>query len=50
MTPKSMLNFGKFLTDYEGNIIDFDVSFVIVGCMKDVPFMKTNALTAECRL
>ena len=44
-----MLNFGIILTDYEGNIFDFDVSFVKVGCMKTVPFMKLNALTAEWR-
>ena len=49
MTPKSMLNFGIILTDYEGNIIDFDVSFVKVDCMKHVTFMKINALIAEPR-
>jgi hypothetical protein len=41
-----MLNFGKILTDYEVNIMDFDVSFVMVGCMKDIPFKKKNASTA----
>jgi len=49
MTPKSMLNFGIILSDYEGNIIDIDVSFVKVGCMRHCPFMKINALSSECR-
>jgi len=46
----SVLNFGIIITDYEVNIIDFEVSFFKVGCMKNVPFMKTNTLTAEWRL
>jgi hypothetical protein len=46
----SMLNYGVIITDNEGNVFDFDFSFVKVGCMKNVPFIKTNALTSECRL
>jgi len=46
----SMLNFGIIITDYEGNIIDFDVSFVKDRFMKTVPFMRTNAAFVECRL
>jgi hypothetical protein len=46
----SILNFGIIITDYEGNIIDLDVSFVKFGLMKNFPIMKTNALIAECRL
>ena len=46
----SMLNFERTVTDNEGNVIDFDFSFVKVRCMKNFPFMKTNALTAEWRL
>jgi hypothetical protein len=32
-----MLNFGIIITDYEGNIIDFDVPFAKVGFMKMFP-------------
>jgi len=45
-----MLNFGIIITDYERNITGFDISFVIVGFMEKVPFMKTNAVIVECRL
>jgi len=45
-----MLNFGIIITDNGGIIIDFGISFVNVGSMKKVPFMKTNALIVECRL
>jgi len=46
----SMLNFELIITHYERNIINFDISFVKVGFMKNVPFMKTNAAIVECRL
>ena len=46
----SMLNFGIIITDYERNITGFGISFVIVGFMEKVPFMKTNAVIVECRL
>jgi len=42
----SMLNSGIIITDYEGNIIEFYMSFVKVGFMNIIHFMKTNALIA----
>ena len=42
----SMLNFGIIITDYEGNIIEFFMSLCKVVFMKNIPFMKTNALIA----
>ena len=41
-----MFNFGIIMTDYEGNIIEFYMSLLKVGFMKNIPFMKTNALIA----
>ena len=42
----SMLNFGIIITNYEGNCIEFYMSLLKVGFMKNIPFMKTNALSA----
>jgi hypothetical protein len=45
----TMLNFGIYITK-NGHSMGFDVLVIKCGCMKNITVVKTNILTAECRL
>jgi hypothetical protein len=40
----------EYQSQKNGHLIDFDISVVNFGCMKNITVVKTNILTVECRL